>query len=52
MNQLLYITHKIYKSLDNVLDVCSVFLDISKVFDMYDTIALYLIGKKKSAKSD
>ena len=31
--QLLSITHKIYQSFDEGFDVCSVFLDISKVFD-------------------
>ena len=33
INQLLSITHKIYKSFDNGLDVRSIFLDISKAFD-------------------
>ena len=33
INQLLLITHEMYKSFDNGLDVCGVFLDISKVFD-------------------
>ena len=33
INQLLSITHEMYKSFDNGLDVCGVLLDISKVFD-------------------
>ena len=33
INQLLSIKHKIYKWLDEGLDVHSVFLDISKAFD-------------------
>ena len=33
MNQLLSITHEIYKSFDNGFKVKSVFLDISKAFD-------------------
>ena len=33
INQLLSITHKIYKSFDDGLEVRSVFLDISKAFD-------------------
>ena len=33
LNQLLAITHEIYKSFDVCLDVRAVFLDISKVFD-------------------
>ena len=33
MNQLLSITHEIYKSFDNGFEVKSVFLDISKAFD-------------------
>ena len=33
INQLLLITHKIYKSFDDGLDVRGVFLDISKAFD-------------------
>ena len=33
VNQLLAITHEIYKSLDDGLEVRGVFLDISKVFD-------------------
>ena len=33
INQLLSITHEIYQSFDEDFDVCSVFLDISKVFD-------------------
>ena len=32
-NQLLSITHEIYKSFDNGLEVRSIFLDISKAFD-------------------
>ena len=32
-NQMLSITHEIYKSLDDGLEVRSVFLDISKAFD-------------------
>ena len=33
INQLLSITHEIYKSFDDGLEVRSVFLDISKAFD-------------------
>ena len=33
VNQLLSITHEIYQSLDNGLEVIGVFLDISKAFD-------------------
>ena len=33
INELLSITHEIYKSFDNGLDVCGVLLDISKAFD-------------------
>ena len=33
INQLLSITHEIYKSLDDGLEVRGVFLDISKAFD-------------------
>ena len=33
INQLLSITHEIYKSFDDVLDVRRIFLDISKAFD-------------------
>ena len=33
INQLLYITHEIYKSFDDVFEVRGVFLDISKTFD-------------------
>ena len=33
MNQLLYITHEIYKSFDDGYEVRGVFLDISEVFD-------------------
>ena len=33
INQLLSITHKIYQSVDNGLEVKGVFLDISKAFD-------------------
>ena len=33
INQLLPITHEIYQSFDQGLDVCSVFLDISNAFD-------------------
>ena len=33
IKQLLSITHKIYKLFDNGLDVCDVFIDISKTFD-------------------
>ena len=33
INQLLYITHDIYQSLDDVLETRGVFLDISKPFD-------------------
>ena len=33
INQLLVITHEIYKSFDLCLDVRAVFLDISKAFD-------------------
>ena len=33
INQLLSITHEIYRSFDEGFDVCSVFLDISKAFD-------------------
>ena len=32
INQVLSITHEIYKSFDDGLDVCGVFLDISKAF--------------------
>ena len=35
VNQILSITHEIYKSFDDWFDVRSVFLDISKVFDKY-----------------
>ena len=35
VNQLLSITHEIYHSLDNYLEVRGVFLDISKAFDKY-----------------
>ena len=33
INQLLSVTHEIYKSFDDVLDVRRIFLDISKAFD-------------------
>ena len=33
VNQLIAITHEIYKSLDDGLEVRGVFLDISKAFD-------------------
>ena len=33
INHVLSITHEIYKSFDDGLDVCDVFVDISKVFD-------------------
>ena len=33
INQLLSITHEIYKSFDDSLDVRGVFVDISKTFD-------------------
>ena len=33
INQLLFITHEIYKSFDNSLEVWGIFLDISKAFD-------------------
>ena len=33
INQLLLITYAIYKSYDDVLDICGVFLNISKAFD-------------------
>ena len=33
MNQLLAVTHEIYKSFDACLDVRAVFLDISKTFN-------------------
>ena len=33
INQLLFITHKIYKSFENGLEVWGIFLDISKAFD-------------------
>ena len=33
MNQLLFITHEIYKSFDNGLEVSGIFLDISRAFD-------------------
>ena len=33
INQLISITHEIYRSLDEGLEVRSVFLDISKAFD-------------------
>jgi len=33
VNQLLAITHNIYKSLDSGKDVCAIFRDVSKAFD-------------------
>ncbi|CAG2205733.1 unnamed protein product [Mytilus edulis] len=33
VNQLITITHEIYKSLDSGKDVCTIFLDVSKAFD-------------------
>ena len=33
VNQLIAITHNIYKSLDSGKDVCAIFLDVSKAFD-------------------
>ena len=33
VNQLMSVTHKIYKSIDEGTDVCCVFLDVSKAFD-------------------
>jgi hypothetical protein len=33
MNQLIYITHKIHKALEEGREVCLVFLDVSKAFD-------------------
>ena len=40
-NQLLSITHEIYKSFDDDHEVRSVFLDMSKAFDKYGTSALF-----------
>jgi hypothetical protein len=33
INQLIAITHKIYKAIDSGHDVCAIFLDVSKAFD-------------------
>jgi hypothetical protein len=33
VNQIIAITHNIYKSLDSGKDVCAIFLDVSKAFD-------------------
>ena len=33
VNQLIAITHNIYRSLESAKDVCAIFLDVSKVFD-------------------
>ena len=42
----MFITHEIYKPFDEILDVCNVFLDISKVFDKvwHDNIIFKQIG--------
>ena len=42
-NQLVPITHGIYKSLDDGLEVKGIFADISKVFDMADFLNLIKI---------
>ena len=39
INQLLSITHEIYKSFDDMWEVRGVFLDISKAFDITKSLA-------------
>ncbi|CAG2244881.1 unnamed protein product [Mytilus edulis] len=41
VNQLITITHEIYKSLDSGKDVCTIFLDVSKAFDKKKQIPHY-----------
>ena len=46
INQLLSITHNIYKSFDDGYEVRGVFLDISKAFDKPGMMVLFLNYKK------
>ena len=47
VNQLLSITHKIYQSFDDNLEVRAVFLDISKAFDKVCHKVLYTNSSKQ-----
>ena len=46
VNQLLSVTHKIYQSFDDYLEVRAVFLDISKAFDKVCHKVLYTNSSK------
>ena len=48
INQLLFVTHEIYKSFDNGYEVRGVFLDISKAFDKVWHNGLIYKQKKRS----
>ena len=47
-NQLLSITHKIYKPFDDGLDARSLVLGISKAFDKYGTKTSFELQERKS----
>ena len=42
INRLLSINDEILNAFDKGLDVCGIFIDISKVFDNYDMMVLFL----------
>ena len=42
INRLLSINDEILNAFDKGLDVCGIFIDISKVFDKYDMMVLFL----------
>jgi len=57
VNQLRAITHNIYKSLDSYIDVCGIFLDVSKAqtigynWHFIYTVGTYINGKTSASQS-
>ena len=51
VNELLAITHNMYRSLDSGKDVCPIFLDVSTTFDKYMLSGCELIDTKNISLS-